>query len=427
MTKSKLWRCSRVLLGIIILSCSIRTVQADSGETENLKKQITELSDRIAQLEANKNNDSNDNKSENFVLPDNLKWIEKIKISGDFRYRHEHIDSETGTTNPVWKVGRDRDRIRARLMIEAMIDDEWDVGFRFATGERSIYASDMFADPISANQTLKQYFSDKDLWVDLAYFNYHPQAISGLTISGGKIKNPFYSVGKNQLIWDGDLNPEGIGISHSVALNDSDKLYFTGAGLWVDESSSGVDTSLWGTQTYLKHAMDNSDYILGGAGYLDYGNIQGKTDTYGILAGNTGSGSWASDFDILELFGEYGTKLNDTPVSLYGDWARNLVANSNGDTGWLIGAKYNKASKPGSWELSYDYRELQADAVLGAFTDSDFGGGGTNSRGHCIDLTYQLAKNVQVSTTYFQAENDGSSGASDLDYRRLHASLMLKF
>ncbi len=424
MTKDKLQKWCRIFIGIMIVVCSIGTVQASSGETDDLKKQVSELSDRISQLEKSK-----ENSSESIKLPDNLKWIENIKISGDFRYRHEHIDTETGTTNPVWKTGRDRERIRARLMIEALINDEWDVGFRFATGERSIFASeeDMFGDSISSNQTLKQYFSDKDLWVDLAYFNYHPKAFSGLNISGGKIKNPFYSAGKNQLIWDGDLNPEGIGFSHNIALNDSDKLYFTGAGLWVDESSSGVDTSLWGTQTYLKHTMENSDYVLGGAGYFDYGNIQGKTDTYGILTGNTGSGSWASDFDILELFGEYGTKLHDTPVSFYGDWACNLVANSNGDTGWLVGTKINKASKPGSWEISYDYRELQADAVLGAFTDSDFGGGGTNSRGHCVDLTYQLAKNVQVSTTYIQAENDGASGAKDLDYRRLHASLMLKF
>ncbi|MBN2590632.1 MAG: putative porin [Sedimentisphaerales bacterium] len=423
MTKDKLQKCCRVLLGIIMVVCSKSTVQASSGETEDLKKQITQLNDRITQLEAK----DKDNSFENLTLPDNLKWLEKIKISGDFRYRHEHIDTETGTTNPVWKSGRDRERIRARLMIEAMINDEWDVGFRFATGERSVMSNDMFGDSISANQTLKQDFSDKDLWIDLAYFNFQPKTISGFKISGGKIKNPFYKAGKNQLIWDGDLNPEGIGVSHSIALGEFDKLYFTGAGLWVDESSSGVDTSLWGTQTYLKHSMKNSNYILGGAGYLDYGNIQGKTDTYGILAGNTGSGSWASDYDIFEIFGEYGTNLNDMPVSLYGNWVNNLVASSSGDTGWLVGVMLNKASKPGSWQLSYDFRELQADAVLGAFTDSDFGGGGTNSRGHCVDLTYQLAKNVQVSTTYTQAENDGASGAEDLDYRRLHASLMLKF
>ncbi|MBN1972484.1 MAG: putative porin [Sedimentisphaerales bacterium] len=428
MTKN-IFNLKCMLIAAAMIFCSVSIGRAGSEEAENLKKQITELSGRITQLEANQKTDNEDNQSENLKLPDSLKWIEKVKISGDFRYRHEHIDTETGTINPDWKLGRDRERIRARLMIEALINDEWDVGFRFATGERSILASDedMFGDPISANQTLKQYFSDKDLWIDLACFNWHPTSVSGLNVSGGKIKNPFYSVGKNQLIWDGDLNPEGFGVSHSIDLNKSDKLFFNGAGLWVDESSSGADTSLWGAQTYIKHSLENSDYILGGAGYLDYGNIQGKTDTYDILAGNTGSGSWASDFDILELFGEYGTKLKEFPVSVYGSWVNNLVASSNGDTGFIVGAKFNKAGKPGSWELSYDYRELEADAVPGAFTDSDFGGGGTDTRGHCVDLTYQLAKNVQMSTTYFQSVNDGQSGGCDLDYRRLHASLVLKF
>jgi uncharacterized protein YPO0396 len=71
------------------------------------------------------------------ILPDSLKWLENIKISGDLRYRHEHIDSETVRQNGTvgWRSGRDRDRIRARLMFEAMVNGEWDLGLRLGTGE----------------------------------------------------------------------------------------------------------------------------------------------------------------------------------------------------------------------------------------------------------------------------------------------------
>jgi hypothetical protein len=380
---------------------------------QSLTKKITEVAEKAEQKGAG-------------TLPDSLKWVEKVKISGDFRYRHEHIDRETSSSPTRWRKGRDRHRIRARLMLDAMVNDEWDLGFRLASGERAILASeeDLFADPVSSNQTLKQNFSSKDVWIDLAFFNWHPESMSGLNVYGGKIKNPFYKVGKNQLIWDGDLNPEGVGVTYKTALNDSQELYLNGGGFWMDESSSGVDTSLWGAQAYLKHTMGNPDYVLAGASYWDYGNIQNKTDTYGILAGNAGSGAWASDYDILEVFGEYGTKWNQTPISFFGNWVQNLVASTPGDTGWLLGVKYNKAKDPGSWDVSYSYRELQSDAVLAAFTDSDFGGGGTDAKGHTIGFNYQLAKNLQFGTTYFHNENDGDP---DLDYRRLQLDFKLKF
>jgi hypothetical protein len=372
-------------------------------------------------------------KKEAVALPDTLKWAEKIKISGDFRYRHEHIDQETTGSAVRWKKGRDRDRIRARLMLEAIVNDEWGLAFRIASGEKNLLADEdeIFADPVSSNQTLKQNFSSKDVWLDLGYFDWHPMAMEGLNVFGGKVKNPFYAVGKNELIWDHDLNPEGIAAKYVMPLGDKDQLYINGGGFWVDESSSGVDASLWGAQGYVKHTIGNPDYILGGVSYWDYGNIQGKTDKYGILAGNTSttSGSstvWASDYDIMELFVEYGTKCFGLPVAFFGNWAKNLVAVSNEDEGWLIGTTINKAKDPGSWEARYNYRELDADAVLGAFTDSDFIGGGTDGRGHEVGFTYQLAKNLQAAATYFHNESDRTSGRS-LDYKRLQLDLKLKF
>lgn len=245
---------------------------------------------------------------------------------------------------------------------------------------------------------------------------------------GGKIKNPFYKVGKNQLVWDSDLNPEGIAATYEIPLGEKNTLHIAGGGFWVDESSSGVDTSLWGIQGYIKHTIGNPDYILAGVSYWDYGNIKGKTDKYGTLAGNTADSTgtkWAGDYDIIEFFGEYGTKFSGLPVAVFGNWVKNTVAISGEDTGWLVGAKLNKAKNPGSWEFSYDYRDLEADAVLGAFNDSDFIGGGTNGEGHRFNFTYQLAKNLQAALTYFHNQKKGSG--YDYDYRRLQADLILKF
>jgi hypothetical protein len=435
-----------LLLILVLLLLPSGIVKADElGELKRQvieqNKKLQELMERIEQLEARQKQKeevlaekieevaqkqalSKIEGKGTVALPDSLKWAEKVKISGDFRYRHERIDEETTGSAVRWKDGMDRDRIRARLMIEAIVNDDWGLAFRLASGS---------GDPASTNQTLEDSFSSKPLWLDLAYFNWHPAAREGLNVFGGKVKNPFYKVGGNQLIWDDDLNPEGIAATYAIPLGKRDTMHIAGGGFWVDESSSGVDTSLWGAQGYVKHTIGNPDYILGGVSYFDYGNIQGRGDLKSTWSssssffGNTvSSGLFASDFDIFEAFGEYGTKLMGLPFTIFGDWAKNLVASNGEDTAWLIGGKFNKAKDPGSWEVGYSYRELEADSVLGAFTDSDFIGGGTDGRGHQFGFTYQLAKNLQAGVTYFNSERDGTSGRS-LDYRRLQLDLKLKF
>jgi hypothetical protein len=353
-------------------------------------------------------------------------WIKNIKISGDFRYRHESIDAETGND---WAQGHNRNRIRARFSIGTKLDEEWDLGFRLASGS---------ADPASTNQTLADSFSTKGLWLDLAYFDWHPLSVKGLNVFGGKMKNPFYKVGKTELVWDGDLNPEGIAAKYVTPLTESDKLHINGGGFWVDESSGGVDTSLWGIQAYLNHELGSKEYILGGLSYYDYGNIKDRgnlKDTWftpwtsgdGSFFGNTATGgTFDSDYDIVEGFVEYGFEYASMPVSIFGNVVQNTVASTSEDEGWLIGFKLNKCKAPGSWDFRWNYRDLEADAVLGAFTDSDFIGGGTDGKGHELGLNYQLTKNIQAGLTYFVNERNRGAGSND-DYRRLQADLQFKF
>jgi hypothetical protein len=361
------------------------------------------------------------------ALPTAADWTQRIKWSGDFRYRHESIDEET-VGSVRWKDGRNRHRIRARLMLEAILNGEWGLGFRIASGS---------ADPTSTNQTLDNSYSSKEIWLDLAYFDYHPAAVKGLNVFGGKIKNPFYQAGKHQLIFDGDVNPEGIAVVLERPLNDRDTIRLAGGGFWVDEGSGdGGDPSLFGAQALIKHKIGNPDTVSAGVSYYDYGNIKG----YGNLPGTWGSstsflgnsntgvgGVYTQDYDLLEAFGEYQTKYGATPVSVYGSWVQNTAATTGEDTGWLIGGTFNKAKDPGSWQLSYIYRDLEADAVLGALSDSDFIGGGTDGKGHTFGFAYQVKGNVQAALTYFLNEDRANTAGRSFDYRRLQADLKFKF
>ena len=408
---------------VVLLLFAWQGPDVKADEVAELKQQMTNIQKRLEQLETQRSQQGKEmeeqiskmvEEKEIKALPDSLKWIEKVKLSGDFRYRHETIEAENDG-----KPDRHRNRIRARIGLKAKVNDEWDLGFRLAGGSE---------DPVSTNQTLSGSFSSKGFWIDRAYLDYHPTAIENLHVVAGKMGNPFYKVGKNQLIWDGDLSPEGLAVKHKIKITQSDELFVNGGGFFVTESSSSdSDMSLWGAQGGLKHKLDKNTYVLGGISYYDYGNIKGAEDldvSKSKFFGNSSDGGvFVNDYDIVELFAEAGTKIDKTPVAAYGNYVKNCVADTSGDTGWLAGFKINKAKKPGSWEFSYDYRELQKDAVVGAFSDSDFIGGGTNGKGSRFGAKYQIAKNIQTGLSYFLNDRQ------DLDnnYRRLQIDMVLKF
>jgi len=435
--KTRQWNTIVMALGMALMAWQATAGADELGdlkeELQQQKMRTAEMENRINQLESRQllkersvqeQIDQVEAKVEEApseaVIPEVLKWAAKMQWSGDFRYRYEYIDDGTREDD------RHRNRIRARLGMKAEISDEWDVGLRVASGT---------ADPVSTNQTLDEAFSRKPLWIDRAYFDYQPAWMEGLNASAGKISNPFHTVGGNQLIWDSDLSPEGGALQYGWRLNKQTGLYLNGGGFWVNEESSSADASLWGIQAYVKHQFGEPCYLLAGVSYFDYGNIQGhgsfadEWDGEHDLFGNSGMtgdpNAFESDFDLLELFVEYGTEIGGMPVAVWGDWVKNTVAVSSEDTGWLVGGKINKAKDPGTWEFSYDYRDIELDAVVGQFNDSDFIGGGTGGQGHRFTFTYALAKNTQAALTYFDNEFDGRK--SDEDYDRLQADIKLKF
>lgn len=352
------------------------------------------------------------------ALPDSIKWAEKIKLSGDFRYRHETIDAEGDG-----KGTRHRNRIRARLRIDSKVNDEFDAVFRFATAETDTEAGGLASGSTSTNVTLDREFRQKNLWLDWAYGDYHPAHVQGLNVLFGKMPGPVHKVAKNQLIYDNDLAWEGGGANYKTPLNGNQELFVNGGGFWLNEVD-GVDTSadasLWAIQTGLNQEMGEQSLTYG-ASYYHFGNEENANLTLGS------SPAFDDTYNIVEAFGELGTKINGTlPVALYGSYANNVGTDSDKNTAWILGAKFNKAKDPGSWELGYNYRDVEADSVAGRLSDSDFIGGGTGGEGHEFKAKYQIHKNVQAGLTYILAERDRGTG-SDNDYDRLMTDIILKF
>ena len=97
-------------------------------------------------------------------------------------------------------------------------------------------------DPVSTNQTLGGSLGKKPFWLDLAYLDYHPQWAKGLDLQAGKIEFPFYRPGKNQLIWDHDLTPEGGALLYGLPLGEKTNINLSAGGFWVVERSAPAAT-----------------------------------------------------------------------------------------------------------------------------------------------------------------------------------------
>ncbi|HET8706353.1 MAG TPA: putative porin, partial [Pseudomonadales bacterium] len=57
-----------------------------------------------------------------------------------------------------------------------------------------------------------------------------------------------------------------------------------------------------------------------------------------------------------------------------------------------------------AWNATVAYRYLEADAVLDAFTDSDFHLGGTDTKGWSLTGQYGLDTNVWVTGRYINSQ-----------------------
>jgi hypothetical protein len=340
-----------------------------------------------------------------------LSWAERIRWGGDLRYRYENIAVEG-------QADRNRSRIRARTHLEADVSPTLKVGFGLATGGD---------DPVSANVTIGGGGSKKDIALDLAYFDW--SGLADTHVIGGKFANFLERPQKTGLLWDGDWRPEGTGI-----VWDSGRFFAQGLGTWLEGDSRNGTEFAWVAQGGTRLPIGASGRLMFGVGYTQF-DIAGSTPLYGEpddFFGNTfiidpvsGDRVFANDYRQVEAFAEYAFAFGDRPFTLFADYVVNTAADEN-DTGYLFGARYGSAKARGSWDMSWFYEKLEADATVGLLTDSDFGGGGTDAKGHVFSGTYAFHDYWNFKLTYFLNEIELASG-NPRDFDRLMLDLIFKY
>ena len=434
-------------------------------------------------------------KTEKWGLPGAWpEWVDRFKLYGDIRLRSQnefmgsdnqpqsYINYQTvndrGGVNAAGldqfantTVDRNRFRERLRLGIDAKISDGLTANVRLATSN--------LRDPVSTNQTLGNTGGQYQFNVDRAYLQYEDTDSEGfkwLTLTGGRIKNPWYVGGGefnggSELVWDTDLSFEGFaatarhrlaGSGSLAAINDDSKTVFATIGAFPlqEFQLSSKDKWLFGGQVGLDWGFDNQNKLKVGVAYYDYVNtvanpnrtLQGTCDLNTrdntasapqfIQGGNTvaeicsegtasnpgtttGLVGLASDFNIINPNFSYDiAAFAPYHIILSGDYAKNIGYNKKDvnaalfrsgpsfqnqqeqtnawqarmDFGWP------KADQSGHWNVFGLYKYIERDAVLDAFTDSDFRLGGTNSKGWVIGGNYGLAKNIWFTGRWLSAD-----------------------
>ncbi len=332
-------------------------------------------------------------------------WTDRLSFKGDFRLRYEGIDIEG---NP----SRDRFRFRTRFDVTAEVRDDIDFVLGWSTGGDN---------PVSANTTIDGGFNKDEFRLNLAYVTW---AVSDeLTVLAGKMKNPAFRPGKSQLIWDNDVTPEG-----AALVFERGALFGNLSALAVEERSTDDDSYLFSFQGGTELELDDNASLTVGLGYLSYSNTVGFEPFYnGSAKGNSvdAGGNYIYDYRTVELFAQYDTVIDEWPLQVYGHFARNSDADTD-DTGFAIGAKLGSAKNQGTQQFNYVYQDVEADAVVATFNDSNFGAGGTDADGHILRYKYALRDNVTLGGSLFVNSTSRFQGI-ERDHDRIQIDLEFKF
>ncbi len=310
------------------------------------------------------------------------KLVEELKVKGDLRLRYE-LHNQDDETDPS-EQRRDRYRYRLRLGGEWKLENDFIIGTRFAIGGGT-----------STNETMSNQ-ANPLLGVDRVYVQY--RGFEDFKLTAGRMPNPFE---KNELIWDGDLNPEGASVQYNAG-----SLFVNAAAIVVDndgwnDDTEGDNSNLFGIQAGIKTKGDVA--FTAGIGYFKPNEQTQEKE----IVNNEGY-----KITMGEGFADISIKTGDkSKVNLFAKVVKNLTATSelahrqiayadanetasNNDLAWEAGVGY----KRDKLSLKYTYRHVEGDAVWNAINDGDFG---DNRTGHILGVKYKIAKNWSIGGKYF--------------------------
>lgn len=341
--------------------------------------------------------------------------------SGDLRLREQSEELGTGDT-------RNSQKLRARLGVKFEVKQNLMTEFRLATSRSGNSSNQSLGDSKEPGQA-RRYFG-----LDLAYGRLEP--LKEVSLYAGRIPQIHDRPGKSQILLDSDFALEGAAAKISVPLANEWSFQTNWGSTWLREnydsyySVEETDSMLnWG-QLSISWTRGDAKANLG-TGFFNFSAIQGRKfselSVGGSARGNTdkGDGSFKDTYIPRQYFLDLSTKWEGFSYGLFAESIANTEANDP-NRAWMAGIQFGK----NQWSLSCSFQDLESDSVVGVFTDSDFAGGMTSSRGWILAGQWKFNQSAQVGITHYQnqrIEDAGVKIGQSVSYIRTHFDLSLMF
>jgi hypothetical protein len=344
---------------------------------------------------------------------------------------------------------RDGFRTRDRFWAEYNADGPVNAGLRISTGETP--------NPVSPFVRFGDLFRSKSFNLDQFWIAIHPMQFfdkrprevlpADVALLLGRMPQPFWrsdwGTWRSEMIFDNDISPEGIAVQIKTTLSFGLQIVATG-GYFVIEEVDDLRFSGLTKDTFLAAGQIKAEYKPIGAlavSLYGYNNINAGLFAPGFnpltggeaLQGTAafllrdpglqrtnnmknfnapGAVGFVSDtFNVLNITGQLHSPLPVLPalaslgpeIYLVGDYANNLsVGRSKHGYGITLGVRGGgrEDSRVNPFHIWVTYRNVDNDATLATFADSDLGAG-TGYAGIGTGINYRLHKNLLVQIAGF--------------------------
>ncbi len=402
-------------------------------------------------------------KNEGWGVPGALAdWLRHTRLSGSVTLREEDIlfaknnvenfylnyyginqagGIEKAGLNAFENVSVDRLRMRGRgrFAVDADITDSVTAGMRIVTGN----TSDLVAESQTLDGTSPYQFGLDELYVRLDERN--ENRFPWLSVVGGRFLNPYGT--PTDLVFHKDLTFQGAAVTGRLGLGDGSAeqshLFITlGAHPLQEIALTTQDKWLFAGQVggNFRWGEDEDQHLRVSAGYYDYANVTGKLNpingtqfnytapvfarqgnTYFDISNSTDPTvnlfALAAQFRLANLNVSYDVPVGRYTFSITADAVRNFgydAARVAANVGQYVrprtsgyqgefGFGHPSVLEPGAWRALLGYRYLQRDAVIDAFTDSDFHFGGTDAKGYYFIGDVGLANRLWMRLRYLSS------------------------
>lgn len=356
---------------------------------------------------------------------------ENFKAYGDFRTRFEYDwDSKRGSG--VERDDRGRLRIRARLGVNYQREN-YTVGVRLRSGaEDSQQSPHITVFDFDDNPT-----GDADFNFDKWFFQYQTEKTKTWV---GRNSLPWWH--QDELVWDDDVTPAGIGFTFATPLS-AGKLTVNAGLFTLPEGMRDFRGDLVLGQLVYETKIGDSKLVLAG-GYLgiDADEQQGASPL--LLQGNE-----LRDYSTITASGQWKMPLGGKPLTLGLDYYVNTESyndaapgsftefHKDDDTGYTVFGVWGDAKDKGHWLLAVYYTHLEMLALNNSYVQDDWvrWGNATQSRASNFKGTelrgaYGFSQKLNLVVRLYVVDGiklTNPGDASKEDGNRFRADLNFKF